>query len=309
MHATAKAFAALGFAALALLAPAESRAQVPAPAAASHPNGLKLELLSATAVGRAVAVRLQAQTGDKALRLNRRGRELVLTSENGDFTLVAPAGDPEIHVPAQSRLDASLLFTDVLRTSPEPGPVTLTTNATTGDAQAPRTAIPKVSVALAPEIDRDLPLPKASRLFVEPLAGGPSVGELKKGLGALEVDGGTLVRLAADSLFEEGKTALKGDASGALRQVAELIQRLKPKAITIVAHTDAKGEAAAQQDLSERQAKSLADWLEGEGKSDPQRTTMAGSGATSPLGREANADGSDNADNRRKNRRIEIVLQ
>ena len=116
-----------------------------------------------------------------------------------------------------------------------------------------------------------------------------------------------VVNLSADVLFDFNKADVKPAAELELSKLAATIKQ-KGKGVTkITGFTDAKGDDAYNQQLSERRAVAIATWLKGHGLSDAVFTT-AGEGEKAPVAPNTNADGSDNPDGRAKNRRVEIVI-
>ena len=117
------------------------------------------------------------------------------------------------------------------------------------------------------------------------------------------------IELAADVLFDFDKATIKPEAASALHNVAEIINtKGKGRGVRVDGHTDAKGNDAYNQKLSERRAASVKQWLmDKEGLANVRMTTQ-GFGATKPVAPNTKPDGSDNPDGRQKNRRVEIVL-
>ena len=117
------------------------------------------------------------------------------------------------------------------------------------------------------------------------------------------------IELAADVLFDFDKATIKPQAASALHNVAEIIRtKGKGRSAHIDGHTDAKGDDAYNQKLSEHRAASVKQWLaEREGLADVKMATQ-GFGAKKPVAPNAKPDGSDDPDGRQKNRRVEIVL-
>lgn len=77
--------------------------------------------------------------------------------------------------------------------------------------------------------------------------------------------------------------------------------------MTIVGHTDSRGEDDYNRKLSEDRAESVLDALVDAGvKQD--RLTAEGKGSTEPVAKNKNSDGSDNPEGRQKNRRVEVTV-
>ena len=107
-------------------------------------------------------------------------------------------------------------------------------------------------------------------------------------------------------LFDFDSTALKPDASGDL--VAEVIVLAEGRPASIRGHTDSGGADAYNQDLSNRRALAVRDYLVQRHGIDAARLEAVGLGETQPLAPNENPDGSDNPGGREANRRVEVVL-
>jgi outer membrane protein OmpA-like peptidoglycan-associated protein len=124
----------------------------------------------------------------------------------------------------------------------------------------------------------------------------PSEGEI-----LLNANGDVVLRLSGIS-FDPGKADIK-DAHVPLLQKVESIFKLYPDATYVVeGHTDASGEGVANQQLSEKRAFALMQYLR-QGLSIPaDRIKAIGYGAEKPIASNAAPDG------RAKNRRIDILI-
>ncbi|WP_344163543.1 OmpA family protein [Nocardiopsis rhodophaea] len=113
------------------------------------------------------------------------------------------------------------------------------------------------------------------------------------------------VELNADVLFEFDKADLADDAEDVLKQVvAETRERADPDKppITIVGHTDGKGDDDYNQKLSEERAETVHQYLKAELGSAYEYKTE-GRGSSEPI---ADEGGSDDEEARARNRRVEI---
>lgn len=70
-------------------------------------------------------------------------------------------------------------------------------------------------------------------------------------------------RLVIDSgvLFDPGQASLKPAAAQEFDKVAQFVQMFSPSKLIIEGHTDSDGDADANQDLSERRARAVVDYL------------------------------------------------
>ncbi|NJL42845.1 MAG: OmpA family protein [Pseudanabaena sp. SU_2_4] len=111
----------------------------------------------------------------------------------------------------------------------------------------------------------------------------------------------------ADTLFEFDKATLSPKATTTLKSLAPEISKVSQYPTQIEGHTDSIGSAAYNQDLSERRAKTVKDWLV-TNKSINASSAIQGFGATKPIAPNKYPNGSDNPSGRQKNRRVEVVV-
>ncbi|APX74905.1 Photosystem I P700 chlorophyll a apoprotein A2 [Achromobacter insolitus] len=115
------------------------------------------------------------------------------------------------------------------------------------------------------------------------------------------------VAMQGDVLFDFDKTAIRPAAEPTLRDIASLIKSSSAGTVTIEGHTDAKGSASYNKDLSLRRAQAVAQWLASHGV-DKSRLAVKGLGDTQPVQSNRLANGADNPQGRAQNRRVEFVL-
>ena len=137
-----------------------------------------------------------------------------------------------------------------------------------------------------------------------------SFGAATEDLAVRESETETRIDISADVLFDFDKADLKPAAEATLTKAAALIQEKARKGATvrIEGHTDAKGNDAYNQKLSERRAGSVKQWFLSHGVTGVTFTT-AGFGAKQPVAPNTKPDGSDDPEGRQKNRRVEIVIR
>ena len=155
-----------------------------------------------------------------------------------------------------------------------------------------------LAVAMAQEADVPADLPPGAKFKVLDLVFkvedfGGQVADLK----VKETDTDIRIELAADVLFEFDKATLLPKAEATLTKAAAFIRERGARTVRIEGHTDAKGDDAYNQRLSERRAASVRQWL-----------SRQGLGETQPVAPNTKPDGSDDPDGRQKNRRVEIVI-
>jgi outer membrane protein OmpA-like peptidoglycan-associated protein len=116
------------------------------------------------------------------------------------------------------------------------------------------------------------------------------------------------VEMAADVLFDFDKADLLPKADETLTKAAGFIRdRAHGGVVRIEGHTDAKGNDAYNQKLSERRATSVKRWFDAHELSSVKFSTT-GFGAKKPIAPNTKPDGSDDPEGRQKNRRVEIVI-
>jgi outer membrane protein OmpA-like peptidoglycan-associated protein len=138
-----------------------------------------------------------------------------------------------------------------------------------------------------------------------------TVSDLKGDVSGLDIrvtDTATIVDLPADALFEFDKADLTPGAEGELRKAAELIRKAPPGAIEVIGHSDAKGDDAYNLRLSERRARTVADWFADQVGVRQRAFGVSGKGETDPIAPNQTAKGKDDAAGRARNRRVEVIL-
>ena len=122
------------------------------------------------------------------------------------------------------------------------------------------------------------------------------------------VDNSVCQQLFADLLakarirFEPGKADLSPDSLGLLDRLTETALRCPTANIEIAGHTDADGDANANQALSEKRAQVVADYLV-RGGLPANRFTAVGYGSSQPMA------GNDTEEGKAQNRRIDFVVK
>lgn len=101
--------------------------------------------------------------------------------------------------------------------------------------------------------------------------------------------------------FLTGKATILADSFSLLQQVVDVMVKNNIKRVKVEGHTDNKGGKEANQKLSEDRAKSVADFLVGQGI-DRSRIESAGYGDTKPVAPNLTARG------RELNRRVEFLI-
>jgi chemotaxis protein MotB len=114
-----------------------------------------------------------------------------------------------------------------------------------------------------------------------------------------------IVRLGDQILFDPGKTELKKDGEDALRQVTDVLKAIPNRNFQVAGHTDnipiKSKRFRSNWDLSTARAVEVVNFMIASGM-EPKRLSAAGYADQSPVA------GNDTAENKAKNRRIEITL-
>lgn len=124
-----------------------------------------------------------------------------------------------------------------------------------------------------------------------------------------EVGSKRYITLAADVLFEFDKHTLTPEAEEVLSGLVQILRKYTAisKNTIIEGHTDSVGEDEYNQQLSERRAQTVKEWLTAHSVVAEPVTTV-GCGERSPVAPNAYNDGTDFPAGRAKNRRVEIII-
>jgi chemotaxis protein MotB len=113
------------------------------------------------------------------------------------------------------------------------------------------------------------------------------------------------VEVAEQLFFDSGRAALKDQGKDVLKRVGEALKGYEDKMIRVVGHTDnvpiSTSQFPSNWELSAARATTVVRFLQSAGVP-PERMTASGRGEFSPIAP------NDDADGRKKNRRIEITL-
>jgi len=111
-----------------------------------------------------------------------------------------------------------------------------------------------------------------------------------------------VVTMSGAVLFAVNSAVLKPTAMDKLAQMAGVLVRYPENDLLVKGYTDNTGTERYNQDLSERRAKAVKNYLILKGVS-PRRITSLGFGETMPVASNATPEG------RRKNRRVEVEIK
>jgi outer membrane protein OmpA-like peptidoglycan-associated protein len=126
---------------------------------------------------------------------------------------------------------------------------------------------------------------------------------------ATETIPGVVVNLPDVYLFAFGRSDIGPEGKTKLRELATYLNRpeLSPRRLTVEGHTDSVGGEVANLTLAERRAEAVRGELLS-AKVAPGRVSVRAYGETKPVAPNTRPDGSDNADGRARNRRVEILI-
>ncbi|MEE8112634.1 MAG: OmpA family protein [Acidobacteriota bacterium] len=111
-----------------------------------------------------------------------------------------------------------------------------------------------------------------------------------------------LIHFESDILFRVDSTLLNTTAQSSLNQVASVLDEFPKTAVVIQGHTDSTGSEVHNQNLSERRAGSVRNFLIGRGL-DAERMVAVGYGENHPVASNESSQG------RNQNRRVDILLK
>ena len=124
---------------------------------------------------------------------------------------------------------------------------------------------------------------------------------LRSDVGVSNNGSNLVVVLSQDLLFATNSTNVSGTSQNELLTVANSLNRYPNTTVNVIGHTDNVGDAAFNQDLSERRARAVAGILLNGGVAS-SRIRSIGAGENQPIASNLNASG------RQMNRRVEIVI-
>ncbi|WP_341366888.1 OmpA family protein [Yoonia sp. BS5-3] len=125
--------------------------------------------------------------------------------------------------------------------------------------------------------------------------------QLRSDVGVSNNGDNLVVVLSQDLLFATDSTAVSSVSQRELRIVASSLNNYPDTTVNVIGHTDSTGEAAYNQDLSQRRAQAVSSVLFSGGVS-PSRVRSIGAGENQPIASNQTASG------RQANRRVEIII-
>jgi outer membrane protein OmpA-like peptidoglycan-associated protein len=128
-------------------------------------------------------------------------------------------------------------------------------------------------------------------------------------LGAKETETEYQIELSGDVLFDFDKWNIKDEALETLKKVGEVVFAVQSPEVVIEGHTDSKGTEEYNQELSEKRAQAVKEWLISNMALDKNIFKVIGHGESKPAAPNINPDGTDNPEGRQKNRRVAIIVK
>jgi outer membrane protein OmpA-like peptidoglycan-associated protein len=110
------------------------------------------------------------------------------------------------------------------------------------------------------------------------------------------------ITMTSQTAFDTDSSAIKPGFHTTMDKLADVVVRYGKTTLTIVGHTDNVGSNQYNQQLSERRAHSVAQYLESK-RVDPLRLATAGKGETQPAASNSSESG------RQANRRVEMYVE
>ncbi len=129
-----------------------------------------------------------------------------------------------------------------------------------------------------------------------------ALAELAKLAAVKEEERGMVVTLSGSVLFRSSESTLLSSAQVKLDQVANALLAVRARNLIVEGHTDSQGSESYNQDLSQRRADAVRDYLVQRGYP-ADRIQARGKGKGSPIADNASPEG------RANNRRVEIVIE
>ena len=108
--------------------------------------------------------------------------------------------------------------------------------------------------------------------------------------------------------FDFDKYFIRDDAQEVMGINIEELTNNPDVIIEVIGHTDSKGTDSYNMKLAEKRANAAVKYLTKNGISKDRITTIISKGESEPAVPNSNPDGSDNPDNRQKNRRVEFQV-
>jgi outer membrane protein OmpA-like peptidoglycan-associated protein len=110
------------------------------------------------------------------------------------------------------------------------------------------------------------------------------------------------ITMTSQTAFDSGSATMKPGFGPTMDRLAKVVVQYGKTELTVVGHTDADGSNQSNQELSQRRAQAVADYLKGKNVN-PERLEAVGKGEAEPI-----ADNKTEA-GKRANRRVEVLVE
>jgi outer membrane protein OmpA-like peptidoglycan-associated protein len=114
-------------------------------------------------------------------------------------------------------------------------------------------------------------------------------------------DNGVAISLP-DLFFDTDSAKLNKQAKESLEKIAQMLKTTDSKHVRVRGHTDSTGDETYNQQLSEKRAERVAEFLIDSADLNPDGISYEGKAARDPVSENSTAEG------RARNRRVEIIL-
>jgi outer membrane protein OmpA-like peptidoglycan-associated protein len=121
------------------------------------------------------------------------------------------------------------------------------------------------------------------------------------GVSVTRVGNDIILNMPSNITFDTDQSDIKPRFFDTLNSVAIVLNEFNRTLVDVTGHTDSTGSSAHNQQLSERRAGSVAEYLVAQGNN-PKRFQVIGMGQSEPIASNATAEG------RAQNRRVEIRI-
>ena len=122
------------------------------------------------------------------------------------------------------------------------------------------------------------------------------------GVGVTRQGDNIVLNMPSNVTFGFDSTSVRPEFQGTLSDVGQTLAQYEQTYVDVVGHTDSTGAADYNQSLSERRARSVADYISARGVI-PPRINIGGYGETQPIADNGSSSG------RQQNRRVEIYIR
>jgi len=278
----------------------------------THPNGAELVMRNITFTETGTIVSLVAENGERrnSIRLNLGSRTFLLDDLGNRYALLPPPDNTDLQVPAGAGLDAELSFPGAINLDATTIEVVFNDGRDAEEDDPASSGFPEARFGPFP-LTRSAPvvgqppvdIPNVTTMGVEALEGSattPLTLIFDEFDGRL-VDGGVLITLPQDILFDSGSARLRGASRDTIDKVVQITEFYSGDQMTVIGHTDSDGDEASNQQLSEQRAASVVDALIAAG-ADPALVSAEGRGESEPVA------SNDSPDGKQANRRVDVFF-